>query len=145
MTMRLLLLSGGLLLVAATALATSPTACTGTCQIQSLGAGYLAPVTEIASGAEVVWGSLDITHIQVQWPVVASDTCFVATATPSEDSVPVRFDLAGGSLSATTAPGTTSESTAACGDVQTLPDGSVDLAYYCAIHPNMLGHLLIRA
>lgn len=145
---RTLLICAALLAItAAVATATSPTpptACTDSCHIESWGGGYIAPVTQIASGAQVVWGSLDITHIQSQSPLQTPESCFSAVATPNDDAPPVRFDIQDGSVVATTSLGTPDEESEECESVDFLPDGSAVLAYYCTLHPNMHGSLLIQ-
>lgn len=134
------------LLATTTAIASgaTPATCTDTCPIESWGGGYIAPVTAIESGAEVVWGSLDITHIQAQSPVQSPTSCFSAVATPSDDAPPVRFDIEDGSVIATTSPGTPDEESVVCNPVDFLPDGSAHLVYHCTLHPNMHGSLLIH-
>jgi len=56
---------------------------------------------------------------------------------------PVRFDVSGGALFATSYPGTADASTSECTAAVVLPTGRFLLPFQCLIHPWMHGALLI--
>jgi plastocyanin len=106
----------------------------------SASTGYTAPVFELKSGSSLTWVSTDIGHISVDGaPLVASASPCVRDSVPGNlASQPARFDIRGGMLTATLG-----ATTLTCGNAQALPDGSFELPYYCALHANMRGLLLV--
>ncbi len=121
--------------------AATPAACADDCEIPSHSFGYVPPLFEVASGASVVWTSLDTIHVTADGAAGGdAGTCFFVDHHTTFDSIPVRFDFDGSTLTAT-ADGRTSE----CGGVDVLPSGAALLQYFCVLHPNMRGALLVSA
>lgn len=130
MRMATLLCLGALALlpVASSAITMTPISATDT--------GYSPPVVVVASGSNVEWQALDQTHV-TQDTTTGGEPCFINLNIPNEASEPVRFDLAGSVLTATSY-----GETYACTSALTTPAGAV-LLYHCLIHPTMRGALVI--
>lgn len=120
-----------------------PFPCTDTCEVPSHVAGYVPPVLPIASGAQVVWSSLDTSHVHVETDLAEPGPCFRVSSSTNRDAVPVRFDIVGDALVATRNPGTPFAVTKVCADAVQAPAGSFALAYHCDIHPNMRAELVV--
>lgn len=116
--------------------------CSDPCSVEALAVGYLSPVNDIASGTRVEWSASADSH-------PTSDTtdqvtrCFLVEVGVGVTPTPVRFDIDGGTLRATTAPGTAEESTSTCVNA-TLLDGSYILPFRCMIHGFMNGVLRVH-
>lgn len=118
-----------------------PGVCADDCRIGSASfPGYEPVATIIANGASVTWFSTDNTHVQQDTPVGSSQTCFAVGAALGEDSLPVRFDIAGATLTATV-DGETTTCRSAIGNAA----GGFVVPYFCTIHPTMRGTLVITA
>lgn len=115
--------------------------CGDPCTILANGiGGYVPPAEVITSGTKVTWDALDTTH--PTGDITDGDVCFIVTTTASTNSPPVRFDISGGGLWATTSPGTVNETTAECTSA-TPVDGGYVVKYECKIHPQMKAALVI--
>ncbi len=121
----------------------TPAACDDPCGITAAITGYVLPVTEIASGTQVRWSSVDLGHPTSEGPT--GDECFTIPVGPSTDPIPVRFDVSDGVLRATTAPGAPDPEARECTAAVAVPDGSMLLPYRCLVHPWMNAALLITA
>jgi hypothetical protein len=120
----------------------TPLRCASECSVQAIAAGYVVPVTEIASGARVRWTTTELSH-----PTTDSaddDTnCFNVGVGASTPTVAVRFVNAGGGLTATTDPGGPNEHTEPCGNARALPTGELVLPFHCMLHNWMNGVLVV--
>lgn len=120
-----------------------PLSCADPCEITAFQAGYILPLTEIATGGQVLWSTTESSHPTSNSPF-ASDRCFVVPVGSSVVPVPVQFDVAGGTVQATTAPGTPKQSgPVPCGNAIALPAGGFVLPFGCLLHPWMHGALLV--
>ncbi len=121
--------------------AATPAACADTCEVASHGFGYIAPVSEVNSGASIVWSSIDTFHITADGSLGSpGGSCFFVDHHTTFDSEPVRFDFDGTTLTATSSAGTL-----ACEGAQTVGGTAALLQYYCVLHPNMRAALLVNA
>jgi plastocyanin len=132
------LLAFALAFALAPAIAT-PLACVGECTITGSSEAFILPVQEVQSGSSVVWTSIDIGHTNADG-AVGGARCFVASYSAGDASSPVRFDIAGDQLTATT-----DGETQTCGNAVATPAGAFVLPYYCVIHPVMRGVLVVTA
>ena len=138
---RLALVAAALLLCAPGARAAGAL-CGDPCQVQVSTAGYVLPVDVITSGTTVVWTASSASH-----PTSDSarlDRCFLVSIGFGSGPGPVRFDVVGADLIATSYPGTAEESTAPCNSAAALPGGGFLLPFQCLIHPWMHGALLVN-
>lgn len=135
------LLAGMLALLTAMPSAASPLACASPCEIPTNAAAYVAPVTEIASGTTVLWRTSDTSHPTADAADV-SERCFLVPVGVGVAPVPVRFDIAGDAVLATT-PGSSGPQIRTCTSASPLPAGGFSLPYRCLLHPWMVGTLLI--
>jgi len=138
----LLIAAGTSVAVVPAAPAALPIACASPCVISASGqTGYVAPVTDIATGTSVSWFTTeDNTHPTTEGIAAGSVGCFDAKITMEAPTAPVRFDLAGGGLTATS----DTLGTQTCVSAVALPDGSAALFYHCRLHPNMIGVLRVE-
>jgi len=141
------LLAAGLALAAAlpgaaSPAAATPLACADPCEIVTNAAAYVAPVTEIAGGTTVLWRTSDTSHPTAD-TADGAERCFIVAVGNGVAPVPVRFDVGGDSLLATTAAGTPQAQTRTCSSASPLPAGGYALPYRCLLHPWMAGALLI--
>ncbi len=121
--------------------ATTPLACVDSCRVDGHGqAGFIAPVTEVASGGSLSWGALDGgSHVNVDGgPGDDADPCFGVFYSGLAPSDAVRFDIVDGALFATTG-GETFE----CLNARALADGSFALPYYCILHPALMRGVIL--
>lgn len=117
----------------------SPLRCTDPCLVDTSYAGYRPPVVEIASGGSVVWVSNGGGgHIQADFGA-SGGICFVTDVGNGSPSQPATFDIVDAALVATT----TELGTLACENAQAPPDGSFALPYYCTLHPQMRGAIIV--
>lgn len=139
----LVVLAALLALAAPAQPAPAPT-CDAECSIDSNAFGYQLPVTLVASGAAVTWRSLDTVHVTLDGAGFGEDrSCFTVVHNRVEPSPAVRFDVAGGVLTATTL-SEAGTSTEECVNASPLPDGAFVLPYFCSLHPSMRGVLVVR-
>lgn len=117
--------------------------CADPCTISVAGFGYLPPVTSIADGTTVTWTTTDASHPTTN-STVPEDSCFLVAVGATTVPVPVRFDLDGGGVSATEAPGTPNAVTTPCGNAVATSDGAFVLPFRCMLHGFMHGALLIE-
>lgn len=115
-----------------------PPTCVDPCTITTTDAGYVAPLTEIASGTSVRWVSASGSH-PTSNAVDPPARCFLVAAGPGVTPVPVRFDIAGSTVRATTG-----QVTLDCSTAVALPTGGYVLPFQCLLHPWMHGSLLIE-
>lgn len=121
------------------AAAALPVACGADCRINASSLpGYDPAVTSIASGSTVTWHSTDITHVTRDTATTGADECFTAVHFGDEDSQPIRFDIVGGTLTATDG-----DATYEC--LNAIGDGAsgFQLHYFCTLHPIMRGALVV--
>lgn len=120
----------------------SPADCASPCVVTATFAGYVPPVVPIAGGTEVAWHTADPSHPTADF---GADKCFRVPVGAGVTPVPVRFDVVGGGVEATTAPGTPLQTTSPCTEVVALVDGSYAVPFHCLIHPHMVGTLRVDA
>lgn len=139
--MRLILAALALAIALAPLAASAPATCADPCVVEpKLQLTYLPPAVVVASGGSVVWHHTDgYGHVEQDGKNGAdSDRCFFALAPAGESTNPVRFDLVDGTLLATSP----EFGTLPCGNAVMTPTGAV-LPYYCALHTNMRGTILV--
>lgn len=119
----------------------TPAACVDNCTILAAFPGYVAPVAEIASGASVIWSSVDSSHPTGEQTTFAGGgtPCFLAGTGPGSPSQPVDFAITGDGVTATSA----GFGTVLCASAIALGDIGFVLPYACKIHPWMQAALLI--
>lgn len=123
-----------LLLASLTPAALAAGLCVPTCEVISHDLGYASPVTLVTSGSTVTWSSIGLPHT-----ATATDFCFhVAFSGSSPDSASFRVDA--GQLFVKV--GTTEKK---CAGAAALPDGTTVLPYYCILHQNMRGVLVVAS
>lgn len=115
----------------------TPAACTTDCAVAAHSGGYLAPVTEVADGATVMFSSLDTSH-PTDEAFATTESCFAVSLDPHGAPIPVRFDVVDGGLLATDPDGTSPCSTAVA-----LSGGAQQLTFRCRIHPWMFGSVVV--
>lgn len=116
-----------------------PATCADPCDVLTGFAGYVAPVIVIESGTEVTWTSLDSTHVQADRRLVANQPeCFAVSHGGGATTSPVLFEIDANGLQATVNGVTTD-----CPNATQLPDGSYELPYYCKLHANMRGEIIV--
>jgi plastocyanin len=125
----------------------TPLACADPCDVPGHSLGYRPPAVEIANGTRVLFTAVDIGHLTVEQNTLSSDpSCFAATASPTLPPEPVRFDILGDTVIATTNPGTASETAAVCANAEQLFDGAWAVPFVCVFHPVLMkGSLVITA
>lgn len=129
--------------VAPLAVAT-PVACQGTCEVEGHSFGYRPPVLEIHSGADVLFTAIDIGHLTVEQNTLSSETaCFAADANPSEDPDPVRFEIVGSGVAATTNAGSPWASSLPCTNAEMVAEGTFVLPFVCVFHPVLMKGALV--
>lgn len=143
--MRLASLAPALALALALApLASSaPATCSDPCVVApGMQVIYSPPVVTIPSGGSVMWHHNDgYGHVEQDGKNAAdADPCFYALAPAGEFTNPVRFDLVDGALVATSV----EMGVATCANAVVTPGGAV-LPYYCLLHPNMRGSIVVTA
>jgi hypothetical protein len=121
----------------------TPLACASPCSITTTSAGYVLPVTEIASGAQVKWVTTEASH-PTSNSTDGDTRCFLQAVSSSVVPAPVRFDLAPSGLYATTFPGTDHEATVLCPNTTALPNGALLLTFRCMLHTWMNGVLAVE-
>lgn len=139
---RALLMVAALAVLAVPVARATPLRCASPCSVQTFSFGYVPPVSEIASGTEVLWATGDASH-PTSDSLDNSSRCFSVPVGEGVTPVPVRFDVAGGEVSATVAPGTPDEITKPCGTAIALETGDFALTYRCLLHFWMVGGLVI--
>lgn len=115
----------------------TPAECASPCTIETLALGYVLPVTEIASGTEVLWQTSDSAHPTADFGS-PSARCFQVSVGAGVDPVPVRFDVTGGGVEATQ-----NGQTKPCTLVGQLPTGGWVVPFHCLLHPHMVGTLVV--
>lgn len=136
---KLVLLGAGLCLaLGAPAAVATPLQCASPCMITAEGWGYNLPVAEIGSGRDVLWTTDEPSHPTGE-ALQTGNRCFEVAVGKNQTPTPVRFDIAGGTLQATTPAGTKT-----CGSAIGIPAaGGFALAFRCLLHPYMNGLLLV--
>lgn len=118
----------------------TPAACADPCTINSSFYAYIAPVTEVASGTDVSWDSIDFSHPTAEQVVLGGGApCFSVPVTPGNPSAPVSFAIVDGGVTATAEGG----SPKACSSAIALGDVGYVLPYQCIQHPQMQAALLV--
>lgn len=141
--MRLVLAALALAMALAPLAASAPAACGDPCVVEpALQLTYVPPAVVVASGGSVVWHHTDgYGHAQQDGKNAAdADFCFFALAPAGESTNPVRFDLVDGALFATSP----EWGTLPCGNAVVTPAAAV-LPYYCTLHNNMRGTIVVQA
>lgn len=124
--------------------ASTPLACQGPCLVDGHSLGYRPPAAEVASGASVVFRSVDTVHVHAEQATINSAaSCFAVTSNTGEDAPPVRFTINGSVLEATTDPGGVDESTATCNHATELDGGGWLLPFVCILHPVLMKGALV--
>lgn len=127
------------------ALAALPATCADPCGLDASSAGFILPVAVITSGSNVTWNALDITHVNADGTGTSTtDTCFRVNYSPGTPTVPVTFTIVNASLQASYPTGVNQTHVATCTEAIALPDGSFALTYYCKLHPEMRGVLVVE-
>lgn len=112
-----------------------PIACADPCTVSaSAVSGYTPAVVDLASGTSVLWTATDSSHPTTEY-AGRGEPCFFAVASATPPASPVKFDLAGGVVTANGTP---------CTGAAVLPDGSALVSYHCLLHPNMNGVLRVE-
>ena len=114
----------------------TPLACVDDCSILAHFFAYVAPVTEVASGASVSWESLDVSHPTGE--MGAADPCFRAEMSGSTSSAPVDFSIVDGGVVATS-----DGRSKPCTTAIDLGGIAYALPYQCLVHPNMIAALVV--
>lgn len=120
----------------------TPLQCASPCSITTTAAGYVLPVTDIASGTQVKWITTEASH-PTSNSTDGDTRCFLQTVSSSVTPVPVRFDLTSSGVFATTAPGTDHEVRLLCPNTTALPNGAQLLTFRCMLHTWMNGALVV--
>lgn len=142
--MKLLLVVLAALLALPTALPAAPATCADPCTITARSVGYVSPVATIASGSSVTFVTGDIGHITADGTGTAgAPACFVTGQLVGDAPIPVTFTIAGATLRASYQDENGRAHEAACGNAQALPGGAFALPFYCKIHANMRGLLVV--
>ncbi len=142
--MRLTLPLFALLAVSGLSIAAVPATCANPCGLQGSALGFVTPVAIVTSGSTVSWTALDITHVNADGSgIQVTDTCFRVTYSNTAASTPVTLTIVGSELQATYDVGGV-PTTSTCATAKALPDGSFALPYYCKLHPEMHGLIVVE-
>ena len=132
-----------LVAILATPLASpAATTCGNPCGVTATSLLYELPANVIASGTTVSFTTGDTTHVTADGgiPIVASATsCFQLTQSPGGGATSVTFTISGGALLANTGSGNVT-----CTNAVALPGGAFALPFYCKLHTNMRGVLVVE-
>src|SRR5581483_5670142 len=119
-----------------------PATCADPCTITAMVEAYVLPANVIADNSTVDFVSGDIGHVTADG--ISGSTCFSVSQGPGNPSPGIRFYISGGQLRANYSDGSGSHDNA-CTSAVALPDGSFVLPFYCRLHPNMRGALVVSA
>lgn len=121
--------------------ASLPVLCQGSCEIAGGSTHFTPPAVAVESGATVNWVPDDAnTHANIDAGTL--DPCFFAPFNPTT-SWPVRFDIVGATVEATTTNDTNVDTTLACGNAVALPGGAFAINYFCVLHPVLMKGVLV--
>lgn len=127
------------------ATAAAPATCSDPCSIVATAEAYKLPANVITSGTSVVFSSGDISHVTTDGaPVGAQASCFQLSQIPGTPSPALTFTITGGSLVASYVDENGRTQTATCLNAIALPDGGFALPFYCKLHANMRGLLVVE-
>lgn len=115
--------------------------CVPTCEVVSAGVRgtrlvFAPPVTVVQTGDTITWTSTDgLSHIASE----RGDDCFFAWFGPGFAGHAHFFVGEGGVHAAEVG-----QPLARCAEALALPDGSFLLDYWCPLHPEMVGRILVE-
>lgn len=119
----------------------TPLACEQGCTFLANENGYVTTNPEVASGALVTWTTEEATHPTGE--SAAFDSCFNVYVGHHVEVVPVRFDIVGTSVIATTAPGTDAAASLPCSRTVPLAGGSFLVRFQCMLHVQMVSAMIV--
>lgn len=115
----------------------SPASCSSGCTVTAdTNTGYISPVIEVTSGADVSWRPSTTSHPTAE--NFGADPCFQVAVGPSVPMVPVVF-----TSSATGVTATANGVTKPCTGAQAISDTAWAVAYHCQLHFWMNGTVIV--
>lgn len=122
----------------------APATCTDPCTVSARSAGYVLPVVTIASGQSIVFSSADVGHNTADGTGVGGGgNCFGVASSPGSDAPPVTLTIVGASLVASYQDSDGRGHSGACASATALPSGGFVVPFYCKLHTNMRGSIVV--
>ena len=124
--------------------ASAPATCADPCPIIARSEGYVLPAATIASGARIAFSSADIGHVTSEGTGIGGEPgCFGIRTTPGTDAPLVTLRIEGASVVASYTDSGGRDHEAPCASAQALPAGGFVVPFYCTIHSNMRGSVVV--
>ncbi|HUR69881.1 MAG TPA: hypothetical protein VM370_11605 [Candidatus Thermoplasmatota archaeon] len=117
-----------------------PATCADPCMVSSSALAFVLPATTIASGTSVSWISIDGGHVIADGVTPASSgSCLQHLGYNAVDpTTPATLTIVDGALVSTV-----DGRDATCTSATALPTGDIALPYFCTLHANMRGVLVV--